>query len=119
MITKRVVIDGYEATNDRPTETFELARWYIFAALLFFFVAFFTTVFADEPAERERNCGSVDSGVMVSGSNPSNETCEAADWETLGVTKEEIAEAIMVARQAKASTIFATAVDGFEQVLGD
>jgi AhpD family alkylhydroperoxidase len=35
------------------------------------------------------------------------------------VTKEEIAEAIMVARQARASTIFATAVEGFEAVLGE
>ncbi len=34
-----------------------------------------------------------------------------------GVTKEEIAEAIMVARQARASTIFATAVEGFEGLL--
>lgn len=33
-----------------------------------------------------------------------------------GVTKEEMAEAVMVARQARASTIFATAVEGFEQV---
>jgi len=33
-----------------------------------------------------------------------------------GVTKEEMAEAIMVARQARASTIFATAAEGFEQV---
>jgi len=36
-----------------------------------------------------------------------------------GVTKEEIAEAIMVARQARASTIFATAVEGFEALLED
>jgi AhpD family alkylhydroperoxidase len=36
-----------------------------------------------------------------------------------GVTKEEIAETIMVARQAKGSTIFAVAVEGFEQMLGD
>jgi AhpD family alkylhydroperoxidase len=36
-----------------------------------------------------------------------------------GVTKEEIAEAIMVARQARASTIFATAVEGFETLLED
>ena len=34
-----------------------------------------------------------------------------------GVSKEEIAEAIMVARQARASTIFATAVEGFEELL--
>ena len=34
-----------------------------------------------------------------------------------GVTKEEIAEAIMVARQARASTIFATAAEGFEAIL--
>ena len=34
-----------------------------------------------------------------------------------GVTKEEIAEAIIVARQARASTIFATAVEGFEDLL--
>lgn len=34
-----------------------------------------------------------------------------------GVTKEEMAEAIMVARQAKGATIFAAAVDGFEEVL--
>ncbi len=34
-----------------------------------------------------------------------------------GVTKEEIAEVIMVARQARASTIFATAVEGFEELL--
>jgi AhpD family alkylhydroperoxidase len=34
-----------------------------------------------------------------------------------GVTPEEIAEAVMVARQARASTIFATAVDGFEEIL--
>jgi AhpD family alkylhydroperoxidase len=36
-----------------------------------------------------------------------------------GVSKEEIAEAIMVARQAKGSTMFATAVEGFEQILGE
>ena len=36
-----------------------------------------------------------------------------------GVTKEEIAEAIMVARQAKGATIFATAVEGFEEILKD
>jgi AhpD family alkylhydroperoxidase len=36
-----------------------------------------------------------------------------------GVTKEEIAEAIMVARQARASTIFATALEGFEALLED
>lgn len=34
-----------------------------------------------------------------------------------GVTVEEMAEAIMVARQARASTIFAAAVEGFEEVL--
>ncbi len=34
-----------------------------------------------------------------------------------GVTAEEMVEAIMVARQARASTIFATAVDGFEEVV--
>ena len=34
-----------------------------------------------------------------------------------GVSKEEIAEAIMVARQARASTIFATAVEGFEDLM--
>jgi AhpD family alkylhydroperoxidase len=34
-----------------------------------------------------------------------------------GVTKEEMAEAIMVARQAKGATIFAASVDGFEEVL--
>lgn len=34
-----------------------------------------------------------------------------------GVTKEEIAEAIMVARQSRAATIFATAVEGFEELL--
>jgi len=34
-----------------------------------------------------------------------------------GVSREEIGEAIMVARQARASTIFATAVDGFEELL--
>ena len=34
-----------------------------------------------------------------------------------GVTKEEIAEAIMVARQAKAAAIFAASVDGFEELL--
>ena len=37
----------------------------------------------------------------------------------VGVTKEEIAEAIMVARQAKGRTTFATAVEGFEEVLGE
>ncbi len=36
-----------------------------------------------------------------------------------GVTKEEIAEAVMVARQAKGATIFATSVDGFEEILKD
>ena len=36
-----------------------------------------------------------------------------------GVSKEEIAEAVMVARQAKGATIFATAVDGFEAILKD
>ena len=36
-----------------------------------------------------------------------------------GVTKEEIAEAIMVARQAKGATIFAASVDGFEEILKD
>ena len=36
-----------------------------------------------------------------------------------GVTKEEIAEAIMVARQAKAAAIFAASVDGFEELLKD
>jgi AhpD family alkylhydroperoxidase len=37
----------------------------------------------------------------------------------VGVTEEEIAEAIMVARQAQASTIFATAVEGFEAMLDE
>ena len=32
---------------------------------------------------------------------------------------EEIAEAIMVARQAKAAAIFAASVDGFEELLKD
>jgi hypothetical protein len=36
-----------------------------------------------------------------------------------GVSKEEIAEAIMTAREAKAATIFAAAVDGFEALLKD
>jgi AhpD family alkylhydroperoxidase len=36
-----------------------------------------------------------------------------------GVTKEEIAEAVMTARQAKAATIFAASVDGFEEILKD
>mgnify|MGYP001593821138 CR=1 FL=1 len=36
-----------------------------------------------------------------------------------GVTKGEIAEAIMVARQARASTIFATAPEGFEAILDE
>ena len=36
-----------------------------------------------------------------------------------GVTKEEVAEAIMVARQAKGATIFAASVDGFEELLKD
>ena len=34
-----------------------------------------------------------------------------------GVSKEEMAEAIMVARQARASTIFAASVEGFEEVM--
>ena len=36
---------------------------------------------------------------------------------TGGGSKEEIAEATMVARQARASTIFATAVEGFEDLM--
>jgi alkylhydroperoxidase/carboxymuconolactone decarboxylase family protein YurZ len=36
---------------------------------------------------------------------------------TAGVSREEIAEAVMVARQARASTIFAPAVEGFEELL--
>ena len=36
-----------------------------------------------------------------------------------GVSKEEIAEAVMVARQAKAATIFAAAVDGLEALLNE
>jgi alkylhydroperoxidase/carboxymuconolactone decarboxylase family protein YurZ len=36
-----------------------------------------------------------------------------------GVSKEEIAGALMVTLQAKGATTFATAVEGLEQMLGD
>jgi AhpD family alkylhydroperoxidase len=36
-----------------------------------------------------------------------------------GVSKEEVAEAIMVARQAKGAALFAASVEGFEEILKD
>ena len=51
-----------------------------------------------------------------------NETCSTTFMKAAkiaGVTKEAIAEAIMVARQAKGAALFAASVEGFEEILKD
>lgn len=56
-------------------------------------------------------------GVAAAGESETCATTFMKAAKIAGVTKEEIAEAIMVARQAKAAAIFAASVDGFEELL--
>jgi AhpD family alkylhydroperoxidase len=57
--------------------------------------------------------------VAASGESETCTTTFMKAAKIAGVSKEEIAEAVMVARQAKAAAIFAASVDGFEELLKD